>query len=515
MRKLALIILDGWGIGEEKPNNAIHIAKTPFFDQIWSHYPHTQLQASGQYVGLPKGQIGGSEVGHLTIGAGRVMYQQLPRINNSIESAEGSNGILNIHNFAKFLEIAKQKTTHLVGLISPGGVHSHEDHLIKLLVIMKKFGCHPPVIHFISDGRDTSPTSGIKSAHRLVKHLKELEFGSIATLSGRFYAMDRDRNMDRTGMAVNIIAGNRIGKTHSRHNSLKTYDSLINSFEEAYESKTTDEFILPVKIDPHYSGISYDEAIFFFNFRSDRMKQLIVALQEKTSLPNDRIFTMTKYDKSYQYEVIFEKETVSDTIGEVLSKLNMKQLKAAETEKAPHVTYFFNGGVEQIFHGEVRTVAESNKVRHDEMPEMKTVEIHKNIIREVLTHHPEFILVNFANPDMVGHTGNFNAVVHGVESVDRELKKLCDFLTSHNYICLITADHGNADIMYDLETKEPHTAHTLNPVPFIIYDPASRSNQHLKLKQHPSNGLSLIAGTALELMEIKHKHDHFSSLISK
>ncbi len=515
MRKLALIILDGWGIGEEKPNNAIYMAKTPFFDHLWKNYPHTQLQASGEYVGLPEGQIGGSEVGHLTIGAGRVMYQQLPRINKSIESAENSDGIMNIKNFTSFLEMSKHKTTHLIGLISPGGVHSHENHLIRLLTIMKQFGSKPPIIHFITDGRDTSPTSGLKSAHKLIKHLREMDFGTIATLSGRFYAMDRDRNMDRTSQAIKVVKGKYNSKPIHHTNRIKTYETLVNAISNNYNNKTTDEFITPTLIDQNYPGTSPDDIMFFFNFRSDRMKQLITELEKATKIPHNHFFTMTKYDKSYPYKVIFEKETISDTIGEVLSKLNLKQLKAAETEKAPHVTYFFNGGVEQIFQGELRTVAESNKVRHDQLPEMKSAEIHKNIVKEVMTHHPEFILVNFANPDMVGHTGNFKAVVRGVESVDHELKSLCKFLSDNHYICLITADHGNADIMYDLETKEPHTAHTLNPVPFVIYDPIHHDINRIKLRHNPSNGLSLIAGTALELMEIPHKHEHFQSLVIK
>lgn len=515
MRKLALIILDGWGLGEEKPNNAIHMAKTPFFDYLWNNFPHTQLQASGEFVGLPEGQIGGSEVGHLTIGAGRIMYQQLPRINKSIESASADSGIMNIAHFSQFLSMSRHKTTHLIGLISTGGVHSHENHLFKLLTIMKQYGSKPPIIHFISDGRDTPPTSGVKSAHKLIKHVKALGFGSIATVCGRFYAMDRDQNTDRTSKAVNLYIGNRAkSDSHTSHHGT-IFDQLISAFETSYAQKITDEFIEPSRIDAKYQGIHADDVLFFYNFRSDRMKQLIVSLQKTSKIPNDHIFTITRYDKSYPYKVIFEKENVADTIGEVLSKLNMKQLKAAETEKAPHVTYFFNGGVEQIFEGELRTVAESNKVRHDEIPEMKTAEIHHNIKREVLAHHPEFVLVNFANPDMVGHTGNFNAVVKGVESVDRELKALCTFLTSHQYVCLITADHGNADIMYDLNTQEPHTAHTLNPVPFIIYDPANHHNQHLKLIHHPANGLSLIAGTALELMEIPHLHEHFRSLVLK
>lgn len=508
MRKLALIILDGWGIGETKPNNAIHMSRTPFFDHIWNHFPHTQLQASQEFVGLPKGQIGGSEVGHLTIGAGRIIYQTLPRINKSLGKKD--SGILSIKNFKNLLEMAKYRSIHMIGQISTGGVHSHEEHLFRILEIMKQYGCCSPIIHFISDGRDTSSISGIKSAKKLIKKIRELEFGTIATLSGRFFAMDRDQNKDRTKKAVDMLMGR--GTMNPRFTK-DVFSNLLSAFEASYKKDITDEFIEPTIIDSHYKGIKPDDTIFFFNFRNDRMKQLIISVQTESSVPIDHIFTMTRYDKAYPFPVLFEKETLSGTIGEVLSSLNLKQLKAAETEKAPHVTYFFNGGVEQIFEGERRTVAESNKVKHDVMPEMKAVEIHTNIRHEVRQHHPDFILVNFANPDMVGHTGNFKAVVAGVESVDRELKKLCEFLTEHQYICLITADHGNADIMYDLETKEPHTAHTLNPVPFIVYNPYDIANQKIKLDIHPQNGLSLIAGTALELMQLHKPAQDFQSLI--
>lgn len=508
MRKLALIILDGWGIGEEKPNNAIHLSQTPFFDHIWKNFPHTQLQASSEFVGLPEGQIGGSEVGHLTIGAGRVIYQTLPRINKSLGQLE--SGILSIKNFKTLLELAKHKSIHIIGQISTGGVHSHEDHLFRILEVMKQYGCKSPIIHFISDGRDTSSISGIKSANKLIKKLRELEFGTVATLSGRFFAMDRDHNMERTKKAVDVFMG-RIAIEPGMTQDIFT--NLLSAFEESYKKEITDEFIEPLTIDPHYKGIHSDDVLFFSNFRNDRMKQIVTELHTASSIRADHIFTMTRYDKTYLFPVLFEKETISGTIGEVLSSLNLKQLKAAETEKAPHVTYFFNGGIEQTFQGEIRTVAESNKVKHDTLPEMKAIEIHTNIRNEVLRHHPEFILVNFANPDMVGHTGNFKAVVAGVESVDRELKKLCEFLIKHDYICLITADHGNADIMYDLETKEPHTAHTLNPVPFIVYDPHDPANQKLHLNANPENGLSLIAGTALELMQLHKPAKDFKSLI--
>ncbi|MDQ3099035.1 MAG: 2,3-bisphosphoglycerate-independent phosphoglycerate mutase [bacterium] len=509
MNKLALIILDGWGIGENTDNNAIFKANTPFFDSIWGKYPHTILQASGEYVGLPEGQIGGSEVGHITIGAGRVLYQELPRINRSLRFKDSQEGIMFNANFLTMLDQAKHNALHLIGLISTGGVHSHEEHLLLLLRILKEEGALNPYIHFISDGRDTGPNSGIESARRLQESLEELQFGKIVTLSGRFYAMDRDNNLNRTERAVRLI----VDGTKSDENSIEPSENPLEAaFHESYRNDVTDEFIEPVILDKSYSGVQQGEPIFFWNFRSDRMKQLITAIQPRTLL--SPILTMTQYDKSYTFPVLFEKQRVADTLGELLSKKGLTQLRAAETEKYAHVTYFFNGGVEVVFDGEVRSLAESNKVKHDEMPQMKAREIREQVQDAISEKHPDFILVNFANPDMVGHTGNFAAVVEGVETVDAQLKNLTEYLLSEDYICCITADHGNADIMYDLTTGEPHTAHTLNPVPFIVYSRDSQVLSNLKLDQTEANGLSMIAGTVLDLMKIPDLNHEFESLIN-
>jgi len=510
VNKVALIILDGWGEGELNEYNAIHVAKTPFFDHLIRNFPHTTLQASGEYVGLPEGQIGGSEVGHLTIGAGRVIFQQLPRINRALNHPD-SDGIMAKKEFGQLLTVAKRRSIHLIGLISPGGVHSHQDHLFKILELMKKSGCKPPVIHMISDGRDTSPHSGKISADQLEQFIDSLAYGTIATLCGRFYAMDRDNNMDRTENAVSLYTNPHSDPKHimMSDDTGNQITTINHAFELYYSRNITDEFIEPTLINHSFDGIKDGDPVFFFNFRSDRMKQLITALNKK--MPQSEFFTMTQYDNSYPYRIIFEKETVINTLGEVLSRRNLKQLRAAETEKYPHVTYFFNGGVEVVFPQEQRSLAESNKVKHDLLPQMKAKEIEENVASAVKNGPPDFILVNFANPDMVGHTGNFKAVVEGVETVDTQLKKLCDLLTSYGYICCITADHGNADIMYDPTRNEPHTAHTLNPVPFIVYD--LNSTHPLRLDQTPSNGLSKIAGTILELMGIH--EEGFESLILK
>lgn len=509
MRKLALIILDGWGLGEKKENNAIHMAKTPFFDSLWREFPHTILQASGEYVGLPEGQIGGSEVGHLTIGAGRIIFQELQKIDRSLTQLEGEHSILNQPQFKLFIESAKKEHPHLIGLISTGGVHSHENHLFHLLKIMKKEGCKEPSIHFISDGRDTPPISSLKPSQKLLSVIHDLKYGKVATLVGRFYAMDRDHNMDRTKKALDLFLS---GKSDSPSPLTATWEeNLLKEIKKSHTNKITDEFIEPVLVDPTFHGIPSSSPILFFNFRSDRMKQIVTEVSH--THPHQYIFTLTKYDKSYSFPAIFQKEKIDNTLGEILSKRGLSQLRVTETEKAPHVTYFFNGGVEIVFPGEDRTIAESHKVKHDEIPEMRAAEIAENITRAIGEKAHDFVLVNFANPDMVGHTGKFDAVVKGVERVDQELKKIVEFLSSKGYICLITADHGNADIMYDLVTHEPHTAHTLNPVPFIIYDRQNKENQKLKLDQNPANSLSLIAGTVMKLMEFPSKDIEFKDLI--
>jgi len=505
VKKLALIILDGWGLGRHKENNAIDVARTPFFDYLWKKFPHTRLQASGIFVGLPEGQIGGSEVGHLTIGAGRIIRQTLPRINQGLASARQKDGILDIAAFKQFLKNAQRKTPHLIQLISAGGIHSHIDHLFAILKLMKTASCKSPIIHYISDGRDRPPQSGINDAKHLLQLINKLKYGKVVTLSGRFYAMDRDNNWERTARAAQNIVCPPVKKSH------RPALSLTDHFRQAYDRKTGDEFIEPVLIDRHFSGVGSGEPLFFLNFRADRMKQLVAHIRRL--LPLSPIFTMTRYDMTYDFPVIFEKEIPEQTLGKIISRQSARQLRAAETEKAPHVSYFFNGGAETVFTDEHRVFAESNKVKHDLAPEMKLKEIGLNVTTMVKKISPQFILINFANSDMVGHTGNFPAIVAAVEKTDRQLEKTCRFLTQQGYACVITADHGNADIAFDLKTHEPHTAHTLNPVPFIVYDP--HRPQPIKLKCHSSLGLGEVGGTVLDLMEIEKPKKGFVSLILK
>jgi len=503
MQKLALIILDGFGIGKPDKSNAIHVAKTPFFDKIWKEYPHTTLQASGLSVGLPEGQIGGSEVGHLTIGAGRILYQDLVRINLSFKEPDNEKyGIKNNKNFQKFIEISKKKPAHLLGMLSPGGIHSHQKHLFEILKIMHEAGCMEPYLHIISDGRDTFPTSGKKYAEELIGLIDELHFGKIVGVTGRYYGMDRDHNWDRTDQLFKLM---------TKGKAQKNAENLITAFEKNYEGGLTDELQVSTKILSGYDGLKKNEPVLFWNYRSDRMKQIISKLQ--TTCKNNPFFTMTQYDKTYNYPVFFEKQKLSNTLSEVISREGIKQLKTAETDKIPHVTYFFNGGVEIIFPKELHAFVESTKVTYDKTPKMRAHEITETVKK--IYHENEdlgFAVINFCNADLVSHFGVFKSSVTAVETVDRELKSTCDFLTEKGFICVITADHGNADEMIDEATGQIRTAHSMNPVPFVIYDPNHISSYHchpelvegsISLDQQKENGLSHVAATILKLMNIE------------
>lgn len=508
MKKLALIVLDGWGVGKNNEHNAIFVAKTPFIDSVWGSYPHTILQASHEYVGLPHGQIGGSEVGHLTIGAGRVFFQDLPRINIAFDKPnDPKTGIIQKHTFQEFLMIGREKSMHLIGMVSPGGIHSYQEHLHKLLEVMKDQGCKPPTIHFISDGRDTLPNSGSEYARLLLEKIKALgNYGKVVNVTGRYYAMDRDHTWEKTQKAVDVMA---YGK------GVKEKPDLLTAFRDNYAEGLTDELQEATRIDSEFTGIKDGEPIFFFNFRSDRMKQIVTKIHEL--FQNSPTFTMTQYDKDFPYPVFFEKQVLTETLGEVVSKAGIDQIRAAETDKIPHVTYFFNGGVEVTFPGEHHVFMESTKVTYDKTPEMRAREIVDGVIK-MIDEKPQigFGVINFANADLVGHFGVFSSVVTACETVDRELKRLCDYLVSKDFICIITADHGNADEMVDEATGQPKTSHTLNPVPFMVYAPKNPELQKLRLDQTESNGLSKIAGTVIEIMELKKpEHDYESLIIDK
>lgn len=505
MRKLALIVLDGWGVGKKDRTNAIYTAKTPFIDKISAEYPYTQLQASHEYVGLPHGQMGGSEVGHLTIGAGRILFQDLPRVSRALNEPDNPEyGVMRSAAFQEFLKVAKGRTTHLIGLVSPGGIHSHQNHLYRILEIMKVQGCKSPIIHFISDGRDTLPDVGIKFAQELLNKIDQLSFGKVVDVTGRFYTMDRDNNWDRIQPGVDVMY---YGK------GAKEKPDLITAFKDNYAEGLTDELQKATRVDSTYEGVQPDDVFFFFDIRADRMRQIVTKTHEL--FPNNLLFTMTRYEKNYPYPVIFDHENLKDTLGGVVSAHGIKQLRSAETDKVPHVTFFFDGGTDVTYPGTYKVFAESTRVTYDQTPEMRAKEIADGVIAQI-NEVPDigFCVINFANADLVGHFGKYDPIVKACEVVDRELERLCAYLTEHDFVCVVTSDHGHADLVVDEKTGQVMTAHSVNPVPFIIYCPNNPELKNVKLDQSESNGLSKVAGTVLDLMQIQRPNHDFESLIA-
>ncbi len=491
--KVALIIMDGWGHGKEDHTNAIYKAYTPFVESLYKRYLNCELITHGQLVGLPEGQMGNSEVGHLNIGAGRIVYQELARINQAINSgALADNEILQkAFNYAK----TNRKKVHLMGLVSDGGVHSHIAHLKALCDIAHQTGVHNLYVHAFTDGRDTDPKSGISFLTDLQNYLQPKNY-SIANVIGRYYAMDRDNRWERIKVAYDLLTAGVGEATHD----------ILKSMEKSYKNGVTDEFIKPIiKIDGNGNAlttIEEDDVVISFNFRTDRCRQITRALTQQNfpeygmSKIALHYVTMTKYDDSFEniYN-LFEEENLKNTLGEVLEKHSKKQVRIAETEKYPHVTFFFSGGREKEFEGEKRIMIPSPKVAtYDLQPTMSAMSLRDAIIKELKTKEPDFICINFANADMVGHTGIFDAVVKAVETVDQCVEKVVDTALENGYTILLTADHGNADFMINPDGS-PNTAHTKNPVPFFSIS----NNQQASLK----NGkLADIAPTILSLMDI-------------
>jgi 2,3-bisphosphoglycerate-independent phosphoglycerate mutase len=439
---VALVILDGWGCAPPGPGNAVELADTPNFDRLWRANPHTTLVASGEAVGLPPGQMGNSEVGHLTIGSGRVLFQDLMRVNAAIE--DGSF----FENPALKAAFERGERTHLLGLVSHGGVHSHIEHVKALLT----FAPEKTWIHAFTDGRDVSP-------HSAADDLAELPTDRIATVAGRYYAMDRDQRWDRTQRAFDAIVDS-VGE-HA--------EDPIDAVRRSYERGITDEFIEPVVITGRPRlDVSRDSAI-FFNFRPDRARQLTQKLVEAGA----DVTTMTKYRADLDVPVAFGEQDVDETLAEVLAEHNVRQLHVAETEKYAHVTYFFNGGREQEWSGETRVLVPSPRdvPSYDHKPEMSATEVADRFIEELRRGSYAFAVVNFANPDMVGHTGSIPATVKAVETVDACLGRVVAAIEEQGGVALITADHGNAEQMLEADGTSPHTAHTTNPVPLIVTDP--------------------------------------------
>jgi 2,3-bisphosphoglycerate-independent phosphoglycerate mutase len=439
---VALVVLDGWGCAPPGPGNAVELADTPNFDRLWRTYPHTTLNASGEAVGLPPGQMGNSEVGHLTIGSGRILFQDLMRVNKSIaDRSFFENPVLR----AAF---ERGERTHLLGLVSHGGVHSHIEHVEALL----RFAPEKTWIHAFTDGRDVSP-------HSAVHDLAELPTDRIATVAGRYYAMDRDARWDRTERALDAIV----------HGAGEQAVDPIEAVRRSYERGITDEFIEPVVIaDTPRLDPARDSAI-FFNFRPDRARQLTQKLVEAGA----DITTMTRYRADLDVPAAFGEQDVDETLAEVLAEHDVGQLHVAETEKYAHVTYFFNGGREQEWAGETRVLVPSPRdvPSYDHKPEMSAAEVADRFVEEVGRGTYAFAVVNFANPDMVGHTGSIPATMKAVETVDACLGKVVAAVEEKGGVSLITADHGNAEQMLEADGTSPHTAHTTNPVPLIVTDP--------------------------------------------
>lgn len=464
---IALIIMDGWGIGkEDDPSNAIKKGKTPNLDKIAAEYPKATLQASGMFVGLPDGQMGNSEVGHTNIGAGRVVYQELTRITKSIADGDffENKALLKAARDAK----ANGGALHLMGLVSPGGVHSHTKHLYGLLELAKREGLDKVYIHCFLDGRDVPPASAHEYLKELEEKIKEIGIGQIATISGRFYAMDRDKRWNRVELAYKAIASADAPKKAS------SAEAIQASYADKSEKPegVTDEFVIPVVIGD-YGGMKSGDGVIFFNFRPDRARELTHAFTDDTFDGFKRIeglklsyTTMTQYEKGLNVNIAYPPESITNTLGETIAKNGLKQLRIAETEKYAHVTFFFNGGVEKEYDGEDRILVPSPKVAtYDLKPEMSAIEVTDKVVEAIKSAKYDFIIMNYANGDMVGHTGVMDAAIKAVETVDTCVGRTVAAIREMGGEVIIIADHGNADMMVDPDTKEPFTAHTTNPVP--------------------------------------------------
>ena len=492
-RKILLTILDGWGLGPNPKVDAIAQANTPVFDELMKRYPNSTLVTYGEAVGLPEGQMGNSEVGHMNIGAGRVVYQELARINKAIRDGElAKNPVL-----VKALKsaAAANRKVHFMGLLSDGGVHSHIKHLLALCDIAKENGVERAFVHAFMDGRDTDPKSGVTFLQQLLNHIDPLGY-KIASVIGRYYAMDRDKRWERVKLAYDLMV-NGIGE--------KCTDP-VELVKRRYNAGETDEFLKPI-VCTDQSGsplakLEDGDLLICFNFRTDRPREISLVLTQRDMLDfgmhklNIRYVTMARYDETFEnIQVLFEKENLKNTLGETIAKLGLKQVRIAETEKYPHVTFFFSGGREEIFDNEKRILIPSPKVpTYDLKPEMSALEVTDAIVQEIKDNQPDFICLNYANADMVGHTGVFESAMKAAETVDACLGRLLDTALKYGYDAIIIADHGNSDYMIN-DDGTPNTAHTMNPVPFIYVSKAPRAGRAVNGK------LADIAPTVLYLME--------------
>ncbi len=494
---MVLVILDGWGCREDSNGNAISHANTPIMESLWAAYPHTTINTSGKAVGLPNGQMGNSEVGHLNIGAGRVVPQELVRISDAVENKT-------IQENPALLEVCQKvryagSKLHLVGLCSEGGVHSHLDHLVGLLEMAKAQDLSEVCIHVITDGRDTKPTDAVFAVQKLQDAIDKMGIGQLVTLSGRYYAMDRDNRWVRVEKVYRVMTDEGEG----------TGQSAVEAIKASYEAGLNDEFIEPTRLAP--GAVSANDGVIFFNFRPDRARELTQAFvkREFTGFERDPILplsfvTMTQYDQSLPVGVAFEPQSLNNILGEVIASHGLKQFRIAETEKYAHVTYFFNGGLEEPFPGEERELIPSPMVAtYDKEPKMSAKKVTDAAIRVFNQQAHSLVVINYANPDMVGHTGKMEATITALEEVDREVGRLLKALGRVGGTALIIADHGNAEYMHD-EQGRPWTAHTTNPVPFILVE-----GEGLKIPGHgcdvqlrEGGCLADVAPTILQILQL-------------
>ena len=462
-KKALLMILDGWGIGNKTKGDVIYQTPTPYMDYLNANYPHSQLQASGENVGLPDGQMGNSEVGHLNIGAGRIVYQDLVKINRACadNSIMENPGIKAAYSYAK----ENGKAVHLMGLTSTGGVHSSFTHILKLVDIAKEYGVKDAYVHCFMDGRDTDPKSGKGFIADLQKHIDEIGNGAIASIVGRFYAMDRDKRWERVKVAYDLLVKGE-GKQAT---------DMVQAMQESYDENVTDEFVLPINNSSVDGTIKEGDVVIFFNYRPDRAKEMTIVLTQQDmeaegmkTIPGLQYYCMTPYDASFTgVNILFPKENVMNTLGEYISSKGLKQLHTAETEKYAHVTFFFNGGREAPYEGEERVLVASPKVAtYDLQPEMSAPEVKDKLVASIKENKYDFIVVNFANPDMVGHTGIYEAIEKAVTTIDQCVNEVVEAAKATDYETIIIADHGNADNAQNPDGSV-NTAHSLNPVPFI------------------------------------------------
>jgi 2,3-bisphosphoglycerate-independent phosphoglycerate mutase len=488
-KPLVLCILDGCGLRKEEVGNAFLNAKKETFDFLVNHYPHTILEASGTKVGLPNGQMGNSEVGHMNIGAGRIVYQPLERINHEIETKEiyKNKNILEVIHYTQ----SKQSKLHIMGLISDGGIHSHIDHLMAIIDMCKKEGIQEVYLHLFTDGRDTGVQTGRSFVKRVEDKIKEEKIGSIATISGRYYAMDRDNNYNRLKLAYDAICYG-IGEK---------YQTADDVFQEQYAQDITDEFIKPSVISKVDGTLQDNDGIIVFNYRPDRLREMCTALtnpekvdMETTTFNNIRLVSMMPITESVIGLSAYEQQNLNNTLGQYLDTLGLNQLRIAETEKYAHVTYFFDGGVELELNHSKRILVPSPKVAtYDLKPSMSAKEVTDSLLEELEKDYLDFVVLNFANGDMVGHTGVYEAAKEAVEFVDQCLKRIYDVVEKKEGILIVTADHGNCDVMIN-EDGTPCTTHTTNKVPFIV------TKKGLTLKEEGK--LADIAPTILSLLSL-------------